>query len=137
MMRIARIALIAAVLVACHKGDSGPPCDAVTDHVLQLMKQAMPGHDDMANRQQLIDQCKQRKMPAKMRQCIVDAKTFNDLAACNTGAQKTTTPTPPPLTPVPPAPANPTGTTGSGSAAAPTPVPAPAPSGSAAPDKAG
>jgi hypothetical protein len=134
MMRIARIALIAAVLVACHKGDSGPPCEQVVDHMQALMKQMMPGHDEAAlgDRKQMIEQCKQRKMPAKTRQCIVDAKSFNDLATCNAGAQKTTTPAPPPLTPVPPAPANATGT-GSGSAgsagsAAPTP---PAPSGSA------
>jgi hypothetical protein len=116
MMRIARIALIAAVLVACHKGDAGPPCEAVVDHMQTLMKQMMPGHDEAAlgDRKQMIDQCQQRKMPAKTRQCIVDAKSFNDLAACNAGTQKTTTPTPPPVTPVPPAPPNATGA-GSGS----------------------
>lgn len=131
-MRIARIALIAAVLVACHKGDSGPPCEQVVDHMQALMKQMMPGHDEAAfgDRKQMIEQCKQRKMPAKTRQCIIDAKSFNDLATCNAGTQKTTTPSPPPLTPVPPAPANPTGT-GSASGSATAPTPAPAPSGSA------
>lgn len=133
MTRIARIALIAAVLVACHKGDAGPPCEAVVDHMQALMKQMMPGHDEAAlgNRQQMIAQCKQRKMPAKTRQCIVDAKSFNDLATCNAGAQKTSTPSPPPLTPVLPAPANATGTGSAAGSAAPPAGSAAAPAGSA------
>jgi hypothetical protein len=84
-----RIVLAAALLAGCSKGDSGPPCDKVVDHMMDLMKQMMPGHDQNAlgDRKQMIDQCKQRNMTAKTRKCLVDAKTFNDLAACNAPSQ--------------------------------------------------
>jgi hypothetical protein len=82
-----RFVMIAALLVAaCNKTktDSGPSCDKVVDHMQVLMKQMMPGHDEAAlgDRKQMIAQCEQRKMPASVRRCLVEAKSFNDLAAC-------------------------------------------------------
>src|SRR5574338_1207759 len=96
-----RFVMIAALLVAaCNKSDPGPPCGKVVDHVQELMKQMMPGHDEAAlgDRTHMIAQCEQRKMPAKVRRCLVDAKTFNDLAACQAQGPK------PPTRPAPPAP---------------------------------
>jgi hypothetical protein len=98
-----RIVLVAALLAACGKGDSGPPCDQVVDHMLDLTKQMMPGHDpeSLGQRKQMIDDCKSRKMSAATRRCLLDAKSFNDLEACKKRDQKTSTPTPPPVTPTP------------------------------------
>ena len=99
-----RLVLAAALLAAaCSKGDSGPPCDKVVDHMMELTKQMMPGHDpeSLGNRQQMIDQCKQRKLTGAERKCLVDAKTFNDLGACSK-AKKSAAPAP--AAPEPPAP---------------------------------
>lgn len=118
-----RLALVAALLVsslgACGKRDSGPPCDQVVDHMMDLMKQMMPGHDQdaLGDRKQMIEECKSRKMSAATRRCLLDAKTFNDLATCRARDQKTSTPTPP--APKQPAPA-------------PTPPSTPPPTGSGA-----
>jgi hypothetical protein len=117
-----RLVLLAALLVAgCKKGDSAPTCDQVVDHMLELMKQMMPGHDQSAlgNRKQMVDQCVQNKMPAKLRSCLYAAKSFNDLADCRPKDMKSSTPSPPPITPTAPAPGSATGSDSSGSAAAP------------------
>ncbi|HEX5058734.1 MAG TPA: hypothetical protein VFV99_05200 [Kofleriaceae bacterium] len=112
-----RLLVVAALLAACSKGDSGPPCDKVVDHMMDLTKQMMPGHDpeSLGERKQMIEQCKSRKYSAATRRCLLDAKSFNDLATCQTRDQKTSTPTPPapPEQPAPtpqaPAPAPPAG----------------------------
>jgi hypothetical protein len=100
--------------------------------MLELTKQMMPGHDpeSLGNRKQLVDECKSRKMSAATRRCLLDAKSFNDLASCRARDQKTSTPTPPPITPVP----EPTRPLPTGSAA---PVPSEAaPTGTATPGSA-
>jgi hypothetical protein len=101
-----RLVLLAALLIGCGKKDSGPACEQVVDHMLELTKQMMPGHDPetLGNKKAMVDDCNKRKMPAATRRCLLDAKSFNDLAACRARDQKTSTPTPPPVTPVPPAP---------------------------------
>jgi hypothetical protein len=100
----------ALLLAACGKGnkaDSGPPCDKVVDHMMGLTKQMMPGHDpeSLGDRKQLIADCEQRKMPPAVRKCLVESKSFNDLAVCRrnnpTPAVK---PTPEPTRPLPTAP---------------------------------
>lgn len=129
-----RLVMLAAFLVACSsKGDSGPPCDKVVEHMTDLMKQAMPGHDidTMAPRKTLIDQCEKRKLPASARKCMLEAKKFNDLAPCQPKATKA--PTPPAPTPTPTAP--PSGTQAPAGSANPTEgsaAPAPAPAAPAA-----
>ena len=130
-----RLVLLAALLTisvsGCGKKDSGPPCDQVVDHMMDVTKQMMPGHDpaSLGNRKQLIDDCKSRKMSAATRRCLLDAKSFNDLATCRARDQKTSTPTPPPITPVP----EPTRPLPTGSAAPSEPAPGSAAPGSAAP----
>jgi hypothetical protein len=123
-----RLVLIAVLLVACSKKKepAGPSCDQVTDHVLALTKQAVPGHDtvQMGNRKQMIEQCEQRKFPAEMRSCLVASKSLEDLSKCRKASAPTTAPAPAPTpAPAPPAPAptpdpaqpSPTGSAGSGS----------------------
>lgn len=95
-----RLVLIAALLVACSKKqDAGPPCDKVVDHMLELTKQMLPGHGDqpLGDRKAMIDQCVQRKMPAKMRACLLASKSFEDLAKCRTSERRAAPPVPEPV----------------------------------------
>ena len=111
-----RLLLLAALLIACKKEDPGPPCGQIVDHMLEITKQQLVGHDTMqlGDRQQMIDQCEQRKLPRQARTCMMAAKSLTDLAGCQ--AQGKPTPTP-----------------ATGGASAPTPAPvAPPPTGSAA-----
>ena len=64
--------------------DTGPACPEVVDHMLVVMKQGLTGHDgvQLGNRQQMIDQCEQRKMSADERTCLRAAKTLAELASC-------------------------------------------------------
>ncbi|HEY5927761.1 MAG TPA: hypothetical protein VIV11_39015 [Kofleriaceae bacterium] len=105
-----RLVLLAALLAACSsKADSGPPCDKVVDHMMELTKQMMPGHDpqSLGDRKQMIDQCVNSKWSAAMRKCRLDAKSFNDLAACGRKGAKPPAPmnpAPEPTRPLPTAP---------------------------------
>ena len=70
-------------LVAC-KEDKGPSCPQVVDHMLEVTKQQLPGHDSQAlgDRKQMIDECEKRKLSPAMRKCLMAAKTFAGLAEC-------------------------------------------------------
>lgn len=99
-----RLVLLAALLVACSKKqDAGPPCDKVVDHMLELTKQMLAGHGDqqLGDRQAMIDQCVQRKLPASERSCLLAAKSLEDLAKCRNAEKKPATPTPEPTRPLP------------------------------------
>ena len=81
-----RIALV-LLLCACSKKaeDKAPTCAEVTDNMLKIVQSQYPGHSDMGamgNRQQAIQQCEVRKMPANEKRCIANAKTMDDLAVC-------------------------------------------------------
>ena len=90
MLRVMRGLLVAFVLLTGCKQDAkkapdpGPACPEVVDHMLEIMKQGLTGHDGMqlGNRQQMIDQCETRKMTAEERKCLRAAKTLGDLASC-------------------------------------------------------
>jgi hypothetical protein len=112
-----RFILLAALLVAC-KEDKGPPCAAVVDHMLDVTKQAMPGHDPAAlgDRNAMIAQCEKRNMPPTMRKCLIAAKSLADFAECQEKAK------PAPTRPLPsaePPPGSAAAPTESGSPAAP------------------
>jgi hypothetical protein len=104
-----RFILLAALLVAC-KEDKGPPCAAVVDHMLDVTKQAMPGHDPgaLGDRNAMIAQCEKRNMPPKMRKCLIAAKSLAGFAECQEKAK--------------PAPTRPLPVEPTGSATAPTPT---------------
>lgn len=139
-----RLVMLAAFLAACSsKGDSGPSCDKVVARMVELLQQTKQGHDmsaALSDRKKLIDQCEQRKMPASVRRCMVEAKAFNDFASCrprdpNAPAPTSRTPSPP-RTPPPMPPGHPPVLTPStpppadNPPAAPAPAPAPPPAGS-------
>jgi hypothetical protein len=83
-----RSLLVALVLCAgCHKGDPdpGPPCDKIVDHLLEVTKQALPGHENMGalgDKKTMIGQCEARKMSKDTRTCLMAATTLDGLGAC-------------------------------------------------------
>lgn len=85
-MRFMLLALLVAA-AGCskkEKADPGPPCDQVVDHMLVVMKQGLTGHDDLAlgNKKQMVEQCESRKLSAKERRCLLEAKDLAGLASC-------------------------------------------------------
>jgi hypothetical protein len=53
--------------------------------MLKIMQAQYPGHGDMGamgNRDQAIQQCEARNMPAAEKRCIVNAKSAEDLGGC-------------------------------------------------------
>ena len=83
-MRALLLATSLLAVTACKKANDGPACPAVVDHMLEVMKAGLTGHDSLAlgNRDQMIQQCEQRKMSATERRCLANAKTLGDLASC-------------------------------------------------------
>jgi len=82
-----RIALVFLLCAACSKkaAEKVPTCAEVTANMLKIMQTKYPGHGDMGamgNREQLIQQCEARKIPATEKRCIVAAKTEDDLGQC-------------------------------------------------------
>lgn len=97
-----RFLLLAVLLVGCKK-DPGPSCDKITDHMLDLTKQAMPGHDPslLGDRKAMIAQCEKRNLTADQRNCLMKATSLGELGACNPkkpAAPPTPAPTAPPST---------------------------------------
>lgn len=98
-----RCLLLALVLVACKKGPTGPSCDKIADHMLEVTKQQMPGHagmGDFGDRKGMIAQCEKRNLSAAMRNCLMAAKSLGEFADCQAKEKPpTTAPVPPPATP--------------------------------------
>jgi hypothetical protein len=105
---MSRAVLLAVLLVAC-KEDKGPPCPQIVDHMLEITKQQMPGHDpdSLGDKRSMIAECEKRKMAPSMRKCLMAAKTLAALSECRSKAKPV--PTAPPAGAPAPAP------TGSGS----------------------
>jgi hypothetical protein len=100
-----RLVVALLLVAACKKDDPGPPCPQVQDHVLELMKQGLTGHDavQLGNRKQMIDLCEQRPFSKETRTCLLAAKDLDGLARCQQKPAR------------PPAPPPPAGSAGSGS----------------------
>lgn len=79
--------LVTIVLAACGKSDPGPSCGQVTDHMLEVTKQQLVGHEGMVlgQRDAMIKQCEQRDMPAETRRCLFAAKDIPAIAECRAG----------------------------------------------------
>lgn len=103
--------LIAGLLAAgCHKDDDeGPPCAAVVDHMLDIMKSTNGGHGGMnlGSRQSMIDTCEARHMPKLTRACLVNSKDITGLANCSRMTAPPSAPSTKPALPAPPAPSAP------------------------------
>jgi hypothetical protein len=100
-------------VLACSKNeDPGPACDRVVDHMLDVTKQALLGHESMTAdlRKQMIAQCVQRNLSKQVRECMMAAKDSAALAACNRQGQPVAPTARPALPPVP----QPTAPAGSG-----------------------
>jgi hypothetical protein len=78
------IGIAAGGALGC-KGDSGPPCSKVAEHVAEVVSKQYPGHVEMMSdtvRKQWVTACEARKLTGKQRQCMLDAKTSEGLSAC-------------------------------------------------------
>jgi hypothetical protein len=83
-----RAVLFAVLLVACKKDDPGPTCEQVTDHMLDVTKQQLPGHEGMTglgDRKAMITQCTQRSMTKEQRECLMAAKSLDGFGGCYKG----------------------------------------------------
>ncbi|HUS27843.1 MAG TPA: hypothetical protein VMZ53_05025 [Kofleriaceae bacterium] len=108
-----RICLLVLVVAGCEKSP-GPSCEQISDHMLDVTKQAMPGHDPayLGDRKAMVAQCEKRNPTREMRNCLMKAKTLAELGECQAkpGDKK---PDPQPSRPLPttapeaPAPAQP------------------------------
>lgn len=76
--------VLALALLGCNKGDTGPQCPQVVDHMLEVTKQQLTGHGnlELGNRTQMIKVCEDRKLTAAQKQCIMSAKTLPALGDC-------------------------------------------------------
>lgn len=110
-----RFIVLAVLLVACSK-DKGPPCAKIVDHMLDVTKQALPGHDSegFGDRKGMVAQCEKRNYSREMRKCLMAATSLAGFGECQAKGKPTPAPTRPlPSTEPPPPP------TGAGSAPAP------------------
>ena len=84
-----RSGLLLVILVGCGgKKDSGPSCDQVVDHMLEVTKQQLMGHETAnlkSQRKAMVSQCENRNMSGEMRTCLVGAQTITEIARCRGG----------------------------------------------------
>ncbi len=84
-----RSLLMVAILVGCGgKKDPGPPCEKVVDHMLEITKQQLMGHEGAnfnSQRKAMVTQCENRNMSTEMRTCLIGAQTISDIAKCRGG----------------------------------------------------
>jgi|GEM_PF-3191423 len=84
-----RAAVLVVILVACGGSkDTGPPCDKVVDHMLEVTKTQLMGHDGAnlsSQRKAMVAQCESRNMSNEMRTCLLAAVTISEIAKCRGG----------------------------------------------------
>jgi len=83
-----RRAVLLVILVGCGKKDSGPSCEQVVDHMLEVTKQQLMGHETVnlsSQRKAMVAQCESRNMTTEMRTCLLGAQTIADIAKCRGG----------------------------------------------------
>lgn len=115
-----RCVLLVLVVAGCKKEPPPPTCEQISDHMLEVTKLAMPGHDPsyLGDRKAMVAQCEKRNLSREVRNCLMKATTLEGLGACQAGSKK---PEPQPTRPLPttapeaPAPAQPAAPSGSGS----------------------
>ena len=83
-----RSLVVLAILVGCGKKDSGPTCEQVVDHMLEVTKQQLMGHETAnlgSQKKAMVAQCESRNMSNEMRTCLMGTKTIADIAKCRGG----------------------------------------------------
>ncbi len=82
---MSRLLALGLLIAACHKDDPGPPCDKVMDHMAEITKSVMTGHDavQIKTRTMDIQFCEQKKFSKQLRECLFAAKDVSDVAHCN------------------------------------------------------
>ncbi len=82
-------AFLLVILVGCGgKKDPGPPCEKVVEHMLEVTKQQLMGHETAnfnSQRKAMVAQCEQRNMSHEMRTCLIATQTIADIAKCRGG----------------------------------------------------
>lgn len=103
-----RCSLIVLVVAACKKEPLPPSCEQITDHMLEVTKQALPGHDpsELGDRKAMIAQCEKRNLTREQRNCLMKAPSLPALGECT---PKNAVPTKTPANPAPTAPTAPAG----------------------------
>jgi len=87
-MRSIVVLIIGVALGACSKKDPGPSCEQVVDHMLEITKQQLVGHDNVvfaSQKKAMVAQCESRNMAAEMRTCLLGTQTISDIAKCRGG----------------------------------------------------
>jgi hypothetical protein len=77
--------LIVLALISCGKKAEGPTCEQVTDHILEVTKQQLPGHENTnlgIQKKAMVEQCEKKNMPTEVRTCLLGAKTISEIATC-------------------------------------------------------
>lgn len=77
-------------LVACGSSESGPSCEQMVDHVIQVTKQATGKEPspEVGDRATQIKKCTDRKIPAETRTCILAAPSLTAIADCYLAAAR-------------------------------------------------
>jgi hypothetical protein len=110
---VTRCWLIVLVVAGCKKDPPPASCEQISDHMLDVTKQAMPGHDPsyLGDRKAMIEQCEKRNLTREMRNCLMKATTLPALGECQ-GTHKKPDPQPTRPLPTTPAPEAPAGSAG-------------------------
>ena len=85
-MRLAFALVVALAACGGKKEDPGPSCEQLTDHLLAVMNQSVPpghGNMQMGNHKLMVQRCDEKKYPAKVRTCMLAAKTMPEAAECS------------------------------------------------------
>ncbi len=84
-----RTIILLVILVGCGgKKDPGPTCEQVVDHMLEVTKQQLIGHETAnlnSQKKAMVAQCESRNMSDEMRTCLMGTKTIADIAKCRGG----------------------------------------------------
>ena len=77
--------VVMIALAGCGKKDPGPSCDQVVDHMLEVTKTQLMGHENtnlMSQKKAMVTQCEQRDMSSDVRTCLMAARTITEIAKC-------------------------------------------------------
>lgn len=80
--------VVMIALAGCGKKDAGPSCEQVVDHMLEVTKTQLMGHENtnlVSQKKAMVTQCEQREMSTDVRTCLMGAQTITEIAKCRGG----------------------------------------------------